>query len=97
MLHVDRELLVLDKPAGLAVQGGPGVISATLRTQNGDSELLVCSSTHVSTLVATSLVLSVLACRAGVPVSVDEALKAATWLPRVESSHPRRAHLSCVV
>lgn len=25
MLHLDPELLVLDKPAGLAVQGGPGM------------------------------------------------------------------------
>ena len=24
VLHVDDELLVIDKPAGLAVQGGPG-------------------------------------------------------------------------
>ena len=24
MLHLDPELLVIDKPAGLAVQGGPG-------------------------------------------------------------------------
>jgi len=25
VLHLDRELLVIDKPAGLAVQGGPGI------------------------------------------------------------------------
>lgn len=25
LLHIDEQLLVLDKPAGLPVQGGPGV------------------------------------------------------------------------
>jgi len=60
------------------------------RTPHADS--IVCSL-----LIELGWIQPVPACHAGVPVSVDEALRAATWLPQIEGSHPRRVHLSSVV
>ena len=110
VLHLDQELLVLDKPAGLAVQGGPGTLSSPqsglcpcqgrsspprLRTRSyslADNDMIIFAVVYECERVYPCSLHQRSNCCAGVSVSVDEALAAASWLPQPEGSRPKLVH-----